>query len=53
MIKLGAGEYAPYTGTYSVVDANGTRQYTIEATRGEKLPNTSNSTLHYEFDENN
>ncbi len=51
MIRLESGEYAPKTGTYDVVDEHGTRQYTVDMQKGEKMPPTQSSRYHYEYNE--
>lgn len=51
MMKLQAGEYAPKSGTYNVVDETGAHQYTVDMQKGEKMPPTQSSTYHYEMED--
>ena len=48
-MKFNPGEIAPTTGTYTVVDEYGHRQYTVDMNKGETLPPTQSSRYHYEI----
>ena len=48
-MKLNSGDYAPRSGSYKVVDAQGKTVNTIYIAEGETMPPTQTSGCHYEF----
>lgn len=50
MITLKPGQTAPKSGSYKVVDNNGTTVNTINVQKGETMPPTQSSQNHFEID---
>lgn len=48
-MRLNSGDYAPRSGSYKVVDAQGKTVNTIYIAEGETMPPTQTSGCHYEF----
>ena len=49
VMRLNSGDYAPRSGSYKVVDAQGKTVNTIYIAEGETMPPTQTSGCHYEF----
>ena len=48
-MRLNSGDYAPRSGSYKVIDAQGKTVNTIYIAEGETMPPTQQSGCHYEF----
>ena len=48
-MRLNSGDYAPRSGSYNVIDAQGKTVNTIYIAEGETMPPTQQSGCHYEF----
>lgn len=49
MTKLVSGQLAPVSGTYNVINENGTRVGTVYVKRGDKMPPTQSSNDWFEM----
>ncbi|MFR1565642.1 MAG: hypothetical protein ACLSUT_04300 [Christensenellales bacterium] len=49
MTKLTSGEIAPVSGTYNVINENGTMVGTVYVKKGDKMPPTQSSRDHFEI----